>query len=261
MQTDPAKELVDTLTELTDHGAQKFSGILVRDAEVEVWSKEFFLIIFEILNRIDFIISEVRLLPLDDDLKEDALESIDAIRAVFRGEHLLKYTSQDIANTVSGANLTVLKMLSPQIRQKISYKALNREEIKELVSDVRQLLNWLHEVQSEEYDFLRQAMIEGLEAFVFRLERLKWFGRGVTLESLKEVLLAYVALEGLITRDTNGDELQKAILAKCGATLQRTLKVFDIAKETTDKAGWALQAYGDVSAVLDGSSTIVGLLN
>lgn len=70
-----------------------------------------------------------------------------------------------------------------------------------------------------------------------------------------------MALEGAVSLGGDGAELQKAILAKCAASIHRAMKVFDIVKENSDRADWALKAYGAVSAVADGSATISGLLS
>lgn len=260
MLTDPAKELVDTLNLLIGAKGINFSQRLKQKANVEPWSKGFFLIVFELLNRMDFLIEEVMQLPFDDDLREDTLQSIFQIKNVFIAEHVLQTSCEQMSQTISGSNLTVLKMLSPQIRVRVSYPALTSEEVEAVIDDVKQLLVWLRDQQSEEYEFLRSAMIDGLQSFLFRVERLEWFGRGFTIEGLKEVLLAYIALEGAVSLARDGDELQKAILAKCASTLRRTLKIFDVVKESSDRTDWALKAYGAVSAVADGSSTISGLL-
>ena len=261
MLTDPAKELVDTLNLLIASRGMSFSERLKQKADVEPWSPGFFQIVFELLKRMDFLIEEVKQLPFDEELKEDTLQSIFQIKNVFISEHVLKLSCEQIGQTVSGSALTVLRMLSPYIRERVSYPVLSDEEIKAVIADVKQLLGWLEEQQSDDQEFLRQAMIEGLQSFVFRLERLEWLGRGYALEGLKDVLLAYLALEGAVALGGDGAELQKAILAKCSASIRRILKAFDVVRENTERADWALKAYGAVSAIADGSSTISGLLS
>lgn len=259
--TDPARELVETLALLSDEPNEKIVARLNRGAGVEPWSSSLFAIIFEIINRTDLVISEVRKLPLDEDVMEDAIRSLRAIRSVFANPKVLDQDVNQLRVTVTGANATVLKMLSSQIRENVSYHKISQDEKVQILQDVNDLHAWLVDLQSEEKSFIRQSLIEGLERFIFRLERLEWVGSGYVLEGLRDVIHAYLALEGANISDDGGDELQKAILAKCKAAVVRTLTVLDIFKEQTDRADWALRAYGAVSVLADGSSTVTALLN
>ena len=259
--TDPARELVETLALLSEEPNEKIVSRLTSRANVEPWSSSLFSIIFEIIDRSDLVISEVKKLPLDQDVMEDAIRSLKAIRAVFANPKVLDQDINQLRMTVSGANSTVLKMLSSQIRENVSYHKLTKEEREEILQDVNDLFGWLIDLQSDEKSFIRQALIDGLARFIFRLERLEWVGSGYVLEGLRDVIQAYLALEGANIVDDGGDELQKAILSKCKATVVRTLSVLDIVKEQTDRADWALRAYGAVSALADGSTTVTALLS
>ena len=89
------------------------------------------------------------------------------------------------------AHINPIKTLSYQIRQKVSYPKLDEDDRKELLAVVSELIEWLKEHQLKEQDFIRQAIVEGLEQFRFRLERFEWLGWGYTLGSLRDVVAAY----------------------------------------------------------------------
>lgn len=258
--TDPAKELAETLALLASEPNMQLTDKIATQARVDAWSPEFFRILFEILNRIALVGSKVAELPLDEDVKKDALNSIGVIKSVFQDPSVLNTTSAQVRPKISGSNTTVLKMLSIMIRENVSYPLLTEEGKSEIIAEVTKLRDWLAKLETDEKDFIRAALIEGLDTFLFRIERLSWFGHGYTIGGLKEVIRAYLSLQGARVVDANGAELQDAILAKAKATLVRILQIFDVAKDNVDRADWALRAYGAVSALSDGSSTVAGLL-
>lgn len=258
--TDPAKELAETLALIASDPNESVVSRITMRAGVSSWSPEFFRILFEIMNRLELVGRHVRELPLDEDVRWDALESVEAIKKVFSDPHILNQNCANIRPVITGANATVLKMLSAQIRERVSYPLLSEDDREEVLKEITELRGWLAELQSDHQDFIRQALIEGLDGLIFRMERLQWFGHGYALDGLKEVLQAYLSLQGAQLGTQDGDELQRAILAKARGTLIRVLSIFDLAKDHSDRADWALRAYGAVSAIADGSGTIAGLL-
>jgi hypothetical protein len=258
--TDPARELAATI-ELVVAGQNDalVSDSIAKAAEVQVWSREFFQIIFEILKRFDFVSNEISKLPLDEDVKDQALKSVRTMRSVFASKTLMNHKIQQVNNTLSATNTTILKMLSAQVRENVSYEVLSSEDRENLVNDVSELILWLQNIQSEDKDFIREALIEGLSNFLFRLDRLEWFGSGYTIQSLKEVIGAYLALQGIAATD-DGNELITAMMMKTKALVLRAFELLKVAKDVSDTAGWGLKAYGAISLIGDGSATISGLL-
>lgn len=259
--TDPAKELAETLSLLASEPYMSIPDKIARGARVDIWTPEFFRILFEITKRVDLVAYKIRDLPMDEDIRQDALNSVTNIKSVFSSQQILNQSNKDIRNAISGSNATVLKMLSMMIRERVSYPLLDHETRQEVLDECTTLRNWLSDLQSEDRDFIRQALIEGLDSFIFRLERLEWLGHGFVLDGLKEVIHAYLSIQGARAADDRGNELQDAILAKTKASICRVLKAFDLAKDTSERADWALRAYGAVAALADGSTTVVALLN
>ena len=258
--TDPAKELAQTLALLAAQPNQPVAAKIAAESNVEPWTPDFFRILFEITNRIDLVVQKISELPMDDDTRADALSSIRDIRAVFNDPSILGQQNAQIRGRITGSNATVLKMLSMMIREKVSYPLLTEEQRDEILRETNDLREWLSDIQSEEKDFVRQALIEGLDSFIFRLERLEWLGHGYILDGLKEVIHAYLSVQGARVSDEGGAELQDAILARSKGAITRVLQVFDLAKENVDRADWALRAYGAVSALADGSTTVTALI-
>ncbi|GAA0654256.1 hypothetical protein GCM10009424_35110 [Sphingomonas ursincola] len=257
--TDPARELVFTLEQLADLHNQKLDRKIAQVAKVEEWSADFFKVIFYLIDRFDLLAREIEELDLDDDIKDDALRSIATMRSVFSSKSMLSQTTEQTNPRITGANATVLKMLSAQVRKRVFWHKLSNEERDSVLHDVDTLVSWLSDFQTEEKDFIRQALIDGLKEFRFRLERLHWFGSGYPIESLREVIHAYLALEG--ARSLSGeDEISSAILKRTSGFLKKIFDIIDVAKDNTERADWILRAYGAVSALSDGTATISGLL-
>lgn len=258
--TDPARELATTLERLAAEPNEAIDARLARELGHATWSPEVFKVLFEIDQRCAFVSDLISELPLDEDVAEEAQTSIAKMRGVIGSKSVLGTNTNGIRATLSGSNITILKMLSAQIREKVSYELLSNEEREEVIASVEEFIGWLEKLQTEEADFVRQALIEGLRNFVFRAKNLHWFGTGYTLASLKDVLAAYLALEGVICTQPDNQEVSKAVLMKAQACIKGVLEKFQIAKDVTDTADWALRAYGAVAAIADGSQKISGLI-
>ena len=261
-RTDPARELASTLEQLTNHPDPNalvdtaLSGL----ARVDLWSTDFFLVLFELIKRCELVELEIQRLPLDDDVKTDAVRSIQRMRTYLNQRQIMTQKISQAKSLLGGQNITILKMLSSQVRENISYELLSSDQRDDLLDDVRKLIGWLEQQQDQETDFIRQALIEGLQSFEFRLDRLSWFGAGYVIDGLKDVLHAYLALQGAIPEVSNGDELLNAMLMKTKVFMGKAVKAFNFAKGTSEDAGWVLQVYGAASALNDGSQTISGFL-
>jgi len=260
--TDPARELAITMELIANSSViTHFDQRIASGAKVNAWSKEFFQILFQIVDRCDFVSSEIRKLKLDEDLRDQAVRSVEEMKSAFIRKDCLSKNTKEIAHKLSEANITILKFLSGQIRENVSYHLLTPEEKNILLDEVGELIEWLTSIQSDEADFIREALIEGLRSFKFRLERLDWFGWGYTVSSLRRVLEAYMALEGGLREGGDGQELIKAVLLKTRAFVQKVVKITEMTKSASETGAWALKVYGAVSAISDGSETISGLLN
>ena len=258
--TDPARELAFTLALIASGGPEQLDERICQLTDVQEWSADFFKVTFYLIDRFDLLLRETAMLTLDDDIKNDALDSIHSMRSVFASKEMFKQKTMQIESRITGSNATVLKMLSGLIRERFCYHRLETHEQDLIISEVSELTVWLNKIQSEEKDFIRQAIIDGLTEFEFRLKRLHWFGSGYPIESLRDIIHAYLALEGAKGLSENGKELSDAILLKTKLFLKKVLEIVELAKDNTERADWMLRAYGAVSALNDGAVTISGLL-
>lgn len=134
-------------------------------------------------------------LDTDEDIKADAIAHLGKIKTGFDYSCLTSAWNQRGQLYISRENFQAIKMLSSLVREKVSYPKLTAEETEEVLALVDNLLAWLSEHQIKDNDFIRQALIDGLKQFKFRLEHLKWLGWGYTISSLRDVIGAYLALE------------------------------------------------------------------
>ena len=257
--TDPARELADVCANLAPQSEERGDNYLAKHFGVPAWSREFYQILFCITDRADFLISVVADLDLDDDFKADAVSHIAGVKEAFSINGMSNAWKNFGAPRVGSQNAQPIKMLSALVRQKIAYPKLSDEELDELVAEVDTLAGWLTDHQIKEQDFIRQAILDGLSHFRFRLARLRWVGWGYTLESLRDVIGAYMALERGI-QEASVDPVAKALLKKVGAFVKEFYEKTKFARDVTETGDFMLRAYGAVSLIAHGSH-IAGLIS
>lgn len=256
--TDPARELTELCARLYVGVSTRGDQFLAEAFGVEAWSQEFLQILSTIVERIDFLIRLVDDLDLDEDLKKDAVTHIAAMKGAFGLNGLMNTWNTTGTRALGPENAQPVKMLSSTIRQKVAYPKLSLDEMKDVLAEVDQLAAWLSEHQTKEHDFIRQAILDGLGQFRFRLERVGWFGWGYTLDSLRDVIGAYMALEhGLPPNGT--DPVAEAIMKKTAAFVKNFYEKTQVLKGVVETGDFMLRAYGAASLLAQGGS-VAGLL-
>lgn len=258
--TDPARELADICAALTTGHDKKGAAVLAATFDVEQWSAEFYQIVFTILQRIDELKGYVDALEMDSDIRDHAKNHLEQIALVFTPTGLSNNWANALQSYLSAANVGPVRMLSAQVRQIHSYPKLDSEEAAEILDLVETLIEWLDAHQLVEADFIRQAIIDGLRNFAFRLERVRWLGWGYTLESLREVIGAYMALErGMAGVNENPDAA--AALAKIKGLLKVFFDKVKFAQDFTSASDFILKAYGATTLLIQGKQSVAGFLS
>lgn len=255
--TDPARELVDTLTILQNRSEDRGDIFLAERFEVEAWSGEFYHILFHISNRVDEVCRLTSNLEMDEEEIAHTVTIIAGLKEAFGANAL-----QNPWKTVGYPNLAenrlqALRGVSFLLRRQISYPKLSEQEIGEIKELVVDLITWLREHQMVEQDFIRAALIDGLVAFDFRLQKVSWLGWGYTLECLRMVIGAYFALE---RAELNGDPNYEAILRRCASGLKTIFERMKTVKDVVDIGKLMLTAYGGFSLLTGHPNSVAGLL-
>lgn len=195
--TDPARELADVCERLVSPGAsQSGAALLAERFGVEEWSTEFYQMIFHIRGRIDHLTEIVAVLDIAPELREQAIGHAKQVQKAFSPEGLDNPWSHASTRFISPEHVGPLKFLLLAVGGSVSYPKLGEDERNEISGMVAELLAWLGEHQIKEHDFIRQNLIEGLAQFQFRFDRFQWLGWGYALQSLREVIGAYMMLKG-----------------------------------------------------------------
>ena len=260
--TDPARELAELCERLAKPSKDKRGdAYLAEKFGVQPWSTEFFQIVFWILDRADLVAALIPKLDYDEDIKVQALGHIAQIKQGFGRNALLNTWDAGHSGPTSLApeHTGPIKMLSSPVRKLIQYPKLDAEEVEELTELVSSLEDWLLDNQLVESDFIREALIEGLRQFKFRLERTNWLGWGYAVESLREVVAAYMALDRKATIMPT-DEVSKAMLVKVGSVVKKIYEKTAAAKDVADVGDFVLRAYGAATIAVQGLNSISGLL-
>jgi hypothetical protein len=261
VMTDPLRELAELCTALCS-GNQQLKGdvYLSSHFEIDPWSDDFYSILMAISNRIELVKKIIANMQIDEDFKDEMVGHIEQIRSAFSIQALNNVWGSVGATLLSAQNIQPLKALSGLARTQISYKKLSDSDVTELLGEVIQLKEWLCERQLVEHDFIRQLLIDSLATFEFRLKKLKWVGWGYTLESLREVIGAYLMLQSTgINANDNPDAT--AIILKINSLIKSVYSKIQTAKNATEAADWLLKAYGAASMIYHGTPIVTALLS
>lgn len=257
--TDPARELADLCHQLSEASGDRGDDYLARRFSVPKWSAEFYQILFAINHKADFLIKTLQNTELDEDYRNEIAGHIENIKLAFSPSALNAPWTNAINHYIGPTQVGPVKILSGLIRNDYPLVKLNDEEISELIGEVDELLSWLREHQLQSADFIRQALIEGLTSFRFRLERIGWLGSGYVLASLKEVIAAYMALErGII--NTNSDPIVASVLKKTQSYVNLVYEKTQSLKNLAETSDFVLKWYGAAELLLRGKQSIAGLL-
>jgi hypothetical protein len=257
--TDPARELAELCERLASSSSKRGDLHLAELFDVAPWSREFYQIVFTIVDRCDFVISIVETLELDDDFRGEAVAHIQAIKAAFDYDAMANVWSHRGLVQLNAANVQPLKMLCYPVRAKISFPRLNEEEIADVLAMVIDLETWLAEQQLSEHDFIRQAIIEGVSQFRFRLERVGWLGWGYTIASLREVVSAYYTLHSVSNGPAENPDAE-AVLAKVRSFVQATYEKTKVGKDVVETVDAMLKVYGAAVLTINAIPGVAGLL-
>lgn len=140
-----------------------------------------------------------------------------------------------------------------------NYPKLDEAELTEVIELVDQLLAWLTEHQLSEQDFIREALIVGLETFKFRLARIHWLGWGFALQGLKDVIYAYFALERGFP-EPNQNTTAAAALKKLEDLVKQVLAKTNYLKEVMETGDFMLKTFGAIHLAIAGKQTVAGLI-
>lgn len=259
--TDPARELVELCEAVyTVIKPQTLGEVhLATIFGVEVWSKEFYQIIFTISERVDLLAKLIGELDLDEDFRADIQAHVRDILIAFTGPALRNHWEADGQIRVSPKNVQPLKAVSGLVRARIGYKKLSEDEVAEVLTQVSHLISWLQSHQISEQDFIRQALIDGLTQFRFRLEKVRWLGWGYALDSLREVIAAYVMLERTgVTPEVNPDA--GAVMKLVGEFLKGVYERIQVAKGVYESGDFLLKVYGAGALWHQAKPALAGLI-
>lgn len=258
--TDPADELARTCDRIIGaasmgRGDQTVASVV----GVAPWSKEYFQVVFCLVEQADRVYDILRQQGLSESFLGRASTHLNEIKRAFTPEvSLMSWDMSGATRDVLRQHVGSLAMLSPTVSRSSQYPLLHEIEIVALLEDIDQLLDWLRTHQLEEHDTLRAALVEGLEVYRVRLERIGWLGWSYSAEALRVTIGAYLAVERGHT-STDAAPITEAALIKLGEFFGKIWRYAGTVSDATDRVGNAIKLYGLVSAVRDSSPIVAAL--
>lgn len=257
--TDPARELADACQKLATQVSKRGDIVLAEAFGVQPWSREFYEVILSFQERIEFLSEILEELVIDIDVKSEAKGHLTQIASAFSISALTTDWAGTGAVYLGSGNYQPIKMLTSEVRRVSKYPKLSGSQVTEIIENVDQLLEWLEKHQVADGDFIRQALIDGLKKFRFRLTKIGWLGYGYTIESLRDVVSAYMAMERGFP-DQNASPDAGAVLKKLEVFLKFAYDKLGFAHDVMKRGDVILKIYGAAAMVRD-YPTIVGLLS
>ena len=242
--TDPARELAEIAARLTAQTNAAGERFLAEQFGVERWSTEFFKVITCILDRADTVARIVKQSDMDKDHQESAAIDLEQFKSGFTGASLNQGWDQGGLSKMRDHGRPI-QYLSPTVRREVSYPKLTAEEVTDFLKLIDSYLAKIGK-SDEGPEFVRRAIIDGLTAFRFQLERIGWMGAGYTLVAFREVIIAYDAA-AQYAGESNPDAA--AFLKGLHAIITSFKKRVDEAKSWTDAAETAWKFYQIGTAV------------
>ena len=261
IMTDPARELVEFCEALyaTDAAEARGQDHLASKFGIVAWGPEFFQIIYTVSERINLLTDIIESLEIDTDYRNEMVAHVRDILVAFSGPTLRNPWEAHGRQHIGPLNTQPLKAISGLVRTKVRYKKLSLDERNNIIIMSRQLKEWLCDHQLSEHDFIRQSIIDGLQQFEFRLQRLEWLGSGYALESLRSVIAAYMMLER-VSLPTDVDPNFKAILLRVENFTKNVYNSIKDVRDSVEVGDFILRAYGAGSLWLNAQPTVAGFL-
>lgn len=196
--TDPIIELVSALRDLRFSVDAKGYDALAKKFGVESGSSDFALIVSLILKRMESISELIRGMDeVDDTVKDRQITCISNLRRAFSPATLSNNWKANGGGPGMLAEefLVGVESLQSHARQKQPIPRLTDEEVSELLHETEIFRIFLEELQSEEKDFIRQSIIDGVREFELSLKHFRWVGWAQCFQSFKQTYLTYRILE------------------------------------------------------------------
>jgi len=233
--SDPALELAQLCAELERPSKERGDMFLSEHFSVEPWSTDFYSAMSTVTERVAVIEAILVTEGVPDLTLSSARESFDSVRAAFARESL-STPWKDLGGPKLRMPKHTLATLSPVVSRHHGYVVPDEVARAELSAMCITLLDWLNDRQLNERDFIRQCLIDGLRRFLFRIERIKWFGWGYCANSLRDVLAAHLMLErGL---DPISNPQAGAALTMISDILKKVADVTSRAKGSAETGEW-----------------------
>lgn len=238
--TNLANELFE-LCEKLDVASKDAGDIFLAEAfGVIPWTRDFFQVLSAITERIDALEQIIESLNVRQTVKSNAIQHLERIRGAFDKNALVNPWQQYGLQAINAPHRDPILSISAALTSYDFVRPSNDERLTTL-EESRELLEWLEDFQLSENDFVRDCIIVGLKQFIFRLERMDWFGWAQTAASLSELLSAYLALErGL---DAEAHPQAVALMRKVLAKLSIPLKILSGGRELKENGDFALAVW------------------
>jgi hypothetical protein len=243
--TDPARQLAEICQTLGTGARMSGDQYLAQVLEVEPWSRDFWEIVSYIVELTDQVREIVATLPLDEDIKNSAFANITQVSRAFSKEGLTNDWSHATGSFLTAQFVNPILMLSGQVRAKVSYPKFSDQEALEISDLVNELLTWLRDHQLSEQDFIRQSLIIGLEKLQLRLSKLSLLGWGCAVDSLRQVISAYIMLERGFPEEIDNPSA-RAMIQKVGIALKAVGTKVSSAKDIYETGEWILRLAGSL---------------
>lgn len=243
--TDPASELALIADLLAQGGGEAGDKFLANAFEVEPWSTEFVKILACIHERCDLVERIVARSSLDAAVIDRCREDLMTFRSAFSGRALHESWHNapggGLSKVTAGSRLAYLQST---VRAEVAYPRLSEEDVTELLGLIDTYLTTLAD-NPDELPVIRQAIVDGLEAFRFQLRWLRWMGAAYALSTFRALVWTYEQAHRQFPEDAQPEAAE--ILDGLLGVITSFAEKAKAAAGYADAAQWMWKAYSVAS--------------
>lgn len=215
-QTDPAKDYAELLLRLQGLPRGRPGFVTLAEAfNVEAGSSTYYWIISKILFRGDLLKDVYQEFPdIDGDLRQELLSFVSRTQNMLKIDALQNDWNYASTNFLTAESISAIRTSSTFIRQKIRYNSLSEYYIKDTLVSAINLISEMTAVRFSDDDYIRVALISGLQDLCRSLNHFEWAGIHQTWSAYEKLASAKVLLDLSAIREPSVDKMREETVTK-----------------------------------------------
>lgn len=244
--SDPARDFFNAITVFESQPSNQTFKKISSALKVDPWTRNFYHGIKLLQDNLDQIGSQLRDDNILDDEDHEVLDQdLGRIYRLFDMANLNNNWAQCCmaGEPVGPETRTFLKSSSRQLRARHSYGVMDPSDLKLIANSIELMRADMAQIQLEQADFAREALLRGCDEISFIISRLDVFGFTRLEQPLMEIGAFLYTITEEARRIHGSDDYTKRSMASLSAVYKRIYeltKIIGTGKALYDGASWLI---------------------